>query len=143
MAADDRRLNACGCPSGVRRSSAEVQKRLLNNKSPPVFGDSDSIIFSKTVNNGARLSSNYAKPLVINEGKVTEAKPLPVDKGCCSPKTWDGYEKEEIIEEGSSNIKFKLAKDLRSLGPIKLLPRGRKLENELKMKKEISSPFVP
>ncbi|KAI0488507.1 hypothetical protein KFK09_028341 [Dendrobium nobile] len=66
-----------------------------------------------------------------------------VDKGGCSPKAWDRNETEEFKEGGSSNIKIKLAKELRSLGPTKLLPRGTKMENEIKERRGSSSPFVP
>ncbi|PKU83357.1 hypothetical protein MA16_Dca026962 [Dendrobium catenatum] len=143
MAVDDRRLNVGSFPKGDRLLSVEMQKQFMYNKSPPVFRDSNSGILPKTRSNGARFSSIYAKPLVINEGSLTKVKPLLVDKGGCSPKDFDGNEIEELKEGSSSNIKIMLAKELRSLGPINLLPRGRKLENEVKEKTGRSSPFVP
>ncbi|XP_020688076.1 uncharacterized protein LOC110103626 [Dendrobium catenatum] len=66
-----------------------------------------------------------------------------LNKKAGSPKNRDCDKNVEFSEAGSANIKIKLTKELKSLGPVKLLPRGRKVENDMKEKKGSSSLFVP
>jgi len=63
---------------------------------------------------------------IEGRGETDVVKPFPVTKvnrEAGSPKACEGNEKEEFSEGGSSNIKINLAKELRNIGPIKLLSR--------------------
>ncbi|KAL0928591.1 hypothetical protein M5K25_000492 [Dendrobium thyrsiflorum] len=96
MTADDRRPSTGVGTRFDRRSgsggSVFHQHSFFNN-SPPVFGGDASKILAKSSSNGVRISSNFSKPLTINEGGLLMDKSIPVP----------GKGKNVVVCEGKPN----------------------------------------